>query len=124
MTHEEQQYMIQELSDRLQSEKKEKKELQDLISALNTKSSVYEGFCKQIEEQQKIIDDQLETIENQKKALKKIVRKMCTPREPIKTFDRALGDVFECPECGVIIEPNVNFCEDCGARISWEAKNV
>lgn len=73
MTNEEQQYMIQELSDRLQSEKKEKKELQDLVLALNTKSSVYEGFCKQIEEQQKIIDEQQETIENQKKSLREVL---------------------------------------------------
>lgn len=74
MTYEEQQYMIQELSDRLQSEKKEKKELQDLVSALTSpRLSEYGGLYKQIEEQQKVIDEQQETIENQKKSLREVL---------------------------------------------------
>lgn len=31
-----------------------------------------------------------------------------------------ITDMYRCPECGEIIEPNYNFCPSCGRQLNWE----
>lgn len=31
-----------------------------------------------------------------------------------------ITSMYKCPECGDVIEPNNNFCPNCGRQLSWE----
>lgn len=31
-----------------------------------------------------------------------------------------ISSMYKCPDCGEAIEPNNNFCPNCGRRLSWE----
>jgi len=72
MTYEEE-LKVQGLTEMVISERKKNTMLKAEIEFLNhPRLSEYYGLYEQIEEQQKIIDDQQETIENQKKSLREV----------------------------------------------------
>ncbi len=46
------------------------------------------------------------------------------PKKPkaLRTYDRKLSAMGDCPVCGRTVDNNENYCFNCGQRLDWEAE--
>lgn len=46
------------------------------------------------------------------------------PKKPkaLRTYDRKLSAMGDCPVCGRTVDNNEHYCFNCGQRLDWEAE--